>query len=1106
MGQVKVWQEVVEIPTYEAGAQDIHPMFLEHRVYQGSSGAVYPYGVTDTLSDQKVMKTYQALWLENDYLKVMLLPELGGRVHKAWDKVRQRDFVYHNDVIKPALVGLLGPWISGGIEFNWPQHHRPTTFMPVDHFIQDQENGAKTVWMGETEPMHGLQVMTGFTLYPNRALLEITSKVYNGNPTPRHFLWWANPAVNGGDGHQSVFPPDVTAVFDHGKRAVSSFPIATGTYYKVDYSAGVDISRYKNVPVPTSYMAEKSEYDFVGAYCHDEEGGLLHVADHHYSPGKKQWTWGYSEFGQAWDRNLTDENGPYIELMTGVFTDNQPDFTWLDAWEEKRFVQNFLPYNTLGTIQNASCDAVLKLERQQGELVWGVYAIVPLNNARLTIVCDGETTPLVDVSIDLTPGEALRNQLSANPNGRLTITLYDADNKVVLSYTEHQPKETPLPEVATTPLPACEMTSTDEVWFIGQHLEQYNHASRSPFDYYLRGIELDPLDYRNNLALATLEYNRANYSLAIEYAGQALKRAHGLNKNPVCGLASLVRASAYERLGQFELSREDFYRATWSGNAKPGGYYGLARLATRNGEYHQALSFCRQSLLCSTTNQAVISLKGLVLQLSGQREESRQWLARWAQEYPLNPTLHYLLWREYQDEERLQVWRQVAGNRGINSLITAGQMLSYGQTELALEVLARLDSQETLPLYLHASLLPESQRSALLSKARDAFPHHVRFPNTLDEVDMLAQIGECYFARHLLACFHYSKRNYSQAVELWEACTAMQPDFVDAWRGLGIYAWNKQHNRALAEKYLDRAFSLSSNDARILFERDLLDKLCAVAPQVRLARLEAHMATALGRDDLTAEVLSLYNQLGKLQEAADILAERKFHPWEGGEGKVTGQYISNLLLRAFKCFQQQEPEEAISLLNQALQYPENLSEGRLLGQTDNDIWFWLGVCAWQQGNSEQARRCFTHATAGDSTINVHRYYNDQPLDYLFYQGLAQRCLNHLDAALSLFNDMADWSTAMSAQTVSRDFFAVSQPDLLALDNDLQQQHQENCLFISALAHLGRGDLPAFNQVTERLLALNPAHIKAAQFKTLSVVLAEFADRAWELNKEFTKQS
>lgn len=229
---VRVWVEAVTLPTYEVGAEDPNPMFLEKRVYQGSSGAVYPYGVIDTLTGQKQMKSYQAVWLENDFIKVMLLPELGGRIHRAYDKVMQRDFVYYNEVIKPALVGLVGPWISGGIEFNWPQHHRPTTFMPVDFTIQEHEGGAKTVWLGEVEAMRGLQVMAGFTLYPDKALIEITGKVFNGNDTPRHFLWWSNPAVKGGDAHQSVFPPDVTAVYDHGKRDVSAFPIARGTYYR----------------------------------------------------------------------------------------------------------------------------------------------------------------------------------------------------------------------------------------------------------------------------------------------------------------------------------------------------------------------------------------------------------------------------------------------------------------------------------------------------------------------------------------------------------------------------------------------------------------------------------------------------------------------------------------------------------------------------------------------------------------------------------------------------------------------------------------------------------------------------------------------------------
>src|SRR5690606_26872787 len=362
MEKVNVWQEKIRIPTYEAGEPEKNPVFIEKRVYQGSSGAVYPYPVIEKISDIKTQKTYTAVYLENSFIKIMILPELGGRIQMAYDKTKQRHFVYYNQVIKPALVGLTGPWISGGIEFNWPQHHRPTTFSAVDFTMEEHQDGSATIWCSELERMFRTKALAGFTLYPDKSYLEIKAKIYNKTSFPQTFLWWANPAVKVNDDYQSVFPPDVNAVFDHGKRDVSAFPIATGTYYKVDYSPGTDISRYKNIPMPTSYMAVNSEYDFVGGYEHDTEAGLLHVANHHVSPGKKQWTWGHGDFGKAWDRNLTDEDGPYIELMTGVFTDNQPDFSWLMPYEEKSFTQYFMPYRALGMIKNANKDILLAID------------------------------------------------------------------------------------------------------------------------------------------------------------------------------------------------------------------------------------------------------------------------------------------------------------------------------------------------------------------------------------------------------------------------------------------------------------------------------------------------------------------------------------------------------------------------------------------------------------------------------------------------------------------------------------------------------------------------------------------------------------------------
>src|SRR5215211_7488041 len=421
----KAWAETITIPTYAVGQADKNPMFLEKRVYQGSSGVVYPHPVIDRVFDEKADRPYTAVFLENEYLKILVLPELGGRIHRAYDKIKQRDFIYYNQVIKPALVGLTGPWISGGIEFNWPQHHRPSTFEALDWRIDTHADGSATIWCAEIERMYGTKGMHGFSLYPERAYLEINVQLYNRTAEPQTFLWWANPAVHVNDDYQSVFPPDVHAVMDHGKRDVSSFPIATGTYYKVNYAPGTDISRYKNIPVPMSYMAHHSDFDFLGDYDHGAQAGMLHIANHHVVPGKKQWTWGNSDFGRAWDRQLTDDDGPYIELMCGAFTDNQPDFSWLMPGEEKRFTQIFMPYKQIGPAKHANRDAVINLEVANDAATLGVYLTQP-RETHVELLRDGAV--LWESTATLTPERVLTQSVALPAHTRLQqLTLRVAD-------------------------------------------------------------------------------------------------------------------------------------------------------------------------------------------------------------------------------------------------------------------------------------------------------------------------------------------------------------------------------------------------------------------------------------------------------------------------------------------------------------------------------------------------------------------------------------------------------------------------------------------------------------------------------------------------------
>lgn len=308
---VAAWSEGVTIDTYDVEPPDVYPAYLDRRVYQGSSGRVYPLPFYERVCAEKGPKDWQAVHLENRYIRLMVLPELGGRIHFALDKTRDYDFFYRNNVIKPALVGVTGPWLSGGVEFNWPQHHRPATYLPVSWTIEEEADGACTVWCSDLDPFARMQGMHGVRLRPDSSLVELRVRLFNRTDDVQTFLWWANVAARAGDDYQSFFPTDVQVVADHAKRAITTFPAADGLYYGVDYPARVSADKpdadrldwYRNIPVPTSYMCLGSSDDFFGGYDHGRQAGFVHWADHRISPGKKQWTWGNAPFGWAWDES-----------------------------------------------------------------------------------------------------------------------------------------------------------------------------------------------------------------------------------------------------------------------------------------------------------------------------------------------------------------------------------------------------------------------------------------------------------------------------------------------------------------------------------------------------------------------------------------------------------------------------------------------------------------------------------------------------------------------------------------------------------------------------------------------------------------------------------
>ena len=886
VNSVRIWEETVTIPTYGVAAPDHNPRFYEKRAYQGSTGKVYPLPVTEKIYDEKKDQEYHAVFIENKYLKVMLLPELGGRIQRAIDKTNDYDFVYYNHVIKPALVGLTGPWISGGIEFNWPQHHRPTTYSPTEFKLMENEDGSKSLWVSEIDQMYGTKGSATFTLYPDKAFIEIKGQLYNRTDLPQTFLWWANPAVPVNDYTSSIFPPDVTAVMDHGKRAVSTFPIATGEYYKVDYSEGVDISKYKNVPVPTSYMAEKSDFDFIGNFDEQLNAGLLHVADHHVSPGKKQWTWGNGDFGQAWDRNLTDEDGPYIELMTGVFTDNQPDFTWLRPYEEKTFTQHFMPYKGVGHIKNATIDGAVNIEKEEQTGIVSVYVTGEEPQCRVKVYNDDQL--IFEDKEDLSPADTYRKAFdlpeAISSEAHLRVVVQNQSGKELVSFQEVSWPEPEIPEPADAiPVPE-ELKTTEELFLAATHLEQYRHATREPADYYLEGLKRDATDIRLNTGYGTLLFRRGQFTEAKTYLEKAIAKQTWKTPNPYYGEPLFQLGLVLEMLGEKEDAFDTFYKATWNDDTQGAAFFKLACLSAQKAEWERAAEFVQRALIKNSHHMKARMLEILILEQLGFEVAEKV-----SEALAIDPLDLAINRKAAELNGTLEDYVKVMRGELQNYLTVALDYRQYGFTEQALAVLSECPASSPLLGYYAAGLYleqGENEEAKVAIAEGEAADSTYCFPSRLEEQVFLEKaielVPEASHAKYYLGNLLYDKKRYDEAIKLWEEAAQTWSEFPTVFRNLSFAYYNKRNDPKQAQQMIDQAFSLDTTDARVLLEKTQLEAMTGVSVSDRLETLERYLKTTKDRDDLFIEYLTLLNVTGRHHEVLQEIEGRIFHPWEGG--------------------------------------------------------------------------------------------------------------------------------------------------------------------------------------------------------------------------------
>jgi tetratricopeptide (TPR) repeat protein len=1073
-------------------------MFLETRVYQGSSGRVYPIPFVDRIAETAVHQSWDAVHIENAYLRLMVLPQIGGRIHVGLDKTNGYDFLYRQNVIKPALVGLAGPWISGGIEFNWPQHHRPATFMPVETEMERHPDGSVTVWCGDHDPMQRMKGMHGVCLHPDRAVVELKVRLYNRTPYQQTFLWWANVATRVHEKYQSFFPPDVRYVADHAKRAITAFPRSDRPYYGVDYPArardGVpeaeqprqfrpdgsyppdDLSWYANIPVPTSYMITSTKEDFFGGYDHGAQAGVLHFADHHIAPGKKQWTWGNHEFGYAWDRSLTDTDGPYIELMAGVYTDNQPDFSFLGPGETKRFSQFWYPLQRIGPPQAACLQCALSLTVTERQARIGLQSTEALNNVTVTLICRGTRAATWTQNIVVGKPLIVKHMLESTASETDLAVTVEANGALLLRYAPGEIVPAPAPTVATEPPEPSAIATNEELFLTGLHLSQYRHATRRPEIYWQEALNRDPLDARANTALGAWHMQRGEFIVAEALLRKAIQRLTRFNPNPEDGQAFYLLGLTLRFMDRPEESYDAFSKATWNAAWKAPAHYALAQADAAAGRWQAALQHLQRSLASDSDHLNARNLCVVVLRALGRDDEAHALLAETRALDPLDRWSRHLSLNEVPEDNRVLldlVWDYVA----------------CGQYETAVDLLQAADMEcldGSVPLlhYTFGYLLHRIARTAEGDQAWQraaAAPPDYCFPHRLEEMLALQAVVQAVpgdaRAPYYLGNLFYDRRRYDEAIDLWERAAALNGTFPTVHRNLGIALFNVRGDAAAAVAAFDRAQSADPADGRILYERDQLWKRTGVDPQRRLDELLRHVDLVELRDDLSLELATLYNQTGKPEQALAGLLSRNFQPWEGGEGLVLGQFVRARLLLARRAIAASEAVAAIAHLEAALEPPHSLGEARHLLANKSDIEYAHGVAHAAAGNQQEAERWWRRAAreAGDfqqmSVLTVS--------DMTYWRGAALEKLQQHEQAEQVFHSIAAYANELEMQEPKIDYFATSLATMLLFREDLGHRNRVLATILRAQATYGCDGAEAAIPMLRAVLALDSNHAGAS---------------------------
>ena len=501
---VRVWQDVLTLPTYLEGAPNPNPPFDQFAAARFN----YPYTLRENITDRRVDVAWRAVYLENEYLKCSVLPDIGGHLYTCIDKISGQPMFYANPSIKKAQIGYRGAWAAFGIEFNFPVSHNWVSMSPVDFSFEKHPDGSASIFVGNIDRPYGMQWKVELRLAPGSTVLEQRVTLYNRSDVRHRFYWWNNAAVRVWDDSKIWYPMRWTA--SHGFTEVDTWPVN---------AAGMDLSVIRNqTRGPVSQFVHGSREPFMGVYHPRTQAGVAHYAEYADLPAKKVWSWGVDADGLDWRRALSDDNSAYVEVQAGLMR-NQETYAFLEPRQSIRFTEYWMPVRGIGGITRANPAGVLFLRREGGKLIASFNANRTLPGTKQRILQGSRV--LREGAGELKPERVSALEVENAPASPLTFELLDSEGRTLMRQTEGEFDWTPAAEIHTGPQARPAGGGALET---GLDLE-LNGNLPAAYDVYERALRESPHDPALQVAAGRLAVCLLRYRDAVRWLEPAQARA-----------------------------------------------------------------------------------------------------------------------------------------------------------------------------------------------------------------------------------------------------------------------------------------------------------------------------------------------------------------------------------------------------------------------------------------------------------------------------------------------------------------------------------------------------------------------------------------------------